>query len=297
MNGLVAPLARLGGAADRVASWAVATPGAVGRMLAVRRYRRVGGATAVGYVVVYLLALRDVAVSADGRYGRFVPIPSIEVVPHWTAKLFAARAPFLYEPVAAVHPIPQLAIFLSVGDIVLGSLLGSLLGLNVALAASAAADRRACRPKAYRPVFGSLPALLVGFSCCAPSLLLLFGTGATAAILPTFIALRGYLVPASLALMIAMLVGTARKMAAAGVRIAEGLAGSRATEPVSTQPGGRHGRPKPAVLPWRRPSGRLEVKHAPSEEEVESSRGLAGFHVHPERVTGPGRDRWNGGSM
>lgn len=41
--------------------------------------------------------------------------------PDWTELLFRARAPYLFEPVLAVHPLPQLTVLVSPLNLVLGA--------------------------------------------------------------------------------------------------------------------------------------------------------------------------------
>lgn len=212
----------LGDAVDALAGALRRVPREVRRTLAVRRYRRVAVAVALAYLAVYLLAIQDIAISLSGQYGRFASVPSIEVVPDWTERLFQARAPFLYEPVAAIYPLSQLAFFVSPGNILVGSSLGVLLGLNIALAAYARSREAACGRRRYAGVLGALPSLLLGFSCCAPTLILLLGTSVAAALMPAFIPLREYLFPASLLLMTLMLAWSGRR---------SGLAQSAAIRP------------------------------------------------------------------
>mgnify|MGYP001286679898 CR=1 FL=1 len=211
MRRLVGILVRLGDLTDAAAAIVRATPGAVRRTLRVRRYRRLAILVGLAYLVVYLLAIGDIAISASGRYGRFASTPSVQFASDWMHKLFAERAPFLYEPIAAIHLIPQLAVLISVGNLLVGSALAGLLSLNVAVAADGIARGRACRRSAYGPLLSSLPGFLLGFGCCVPSFILLLGTNLTAAILPTFISVRSYLFPASAFLMVVMLAVSARR--------------------------------------------------------------------------------------
>ena len=193
-----------GDAADAVAAAARAIWRDIRGTLSMRRYRRIAAATAVGYVLVYLIAIQDIGISLDGQYGRVASVPSIDVVTDWTDRLLAARAPFLYEPVAAVYPLAHVALFFSPGNLLVGSALGILLGLNAAVALHAPTR---CRTS-FAGALGALPGFLLGFSCCAPTLILLLGTGFAATILPAFIPVRAYLLPLALALMTATLAWT-----------------------------------------------------------------------------------------
>lgn len=196
---------RTGDAVDAFADALRSAPREVGRTLAARRYRRIAAASGLAYLTVYLLALGDIGIALDGRYGRIASPPAIDVVPDWTERLLAERAPFLFEPIASIYLLPQLAFLLSPGNLLIGFTLGVLLALNVAVALHAAARGSTCRRGGYAGALGALPGLLLGFSCCAPTLILLLGTSFAAAVLPAFIPLRAYLFPASVALMTAML--------------------------------------------------------------------------------------------
>jgi hypothetical protein len=207
---------RIGDGVDGLAGALRALPGQLGAALRVRRYRRIAALAALAYLLLYLLAIQDIAVSASGKYGRFADTPSLEVVPEWPDRIFAERAPFLFEPVATAYPVPQVAIFLSPGNLLIGATLAALLGLNVAAALWAGSRERACGRRRYAGALGALPGLLLGFSCCAPSFILLLGPSFAAAFLPTFIPLRPYLFPAAVGLMGAMLVWSGRRTVVAG---------------------------------------------------------------------------------
>lgn len=212
----------VGDGVDALAASLRALPGHVRAALAVRRNRRAAALVAFSYLLLYLVAIQDVAISASGKFGRFASTPSVEVVSEWADRIFAERAPFLFEPIATVYPIPQLAIFVSPGNVLVGSMLAVLLGLNVAVALWAGSRDRACGRRRYAGVLGALPGLLLGFSCCAPTLILLLGPSFAAAFLPAFIPLRPYLFPLAIGLMAAMLAWSVRRAAAAGAAFASG---------------------------------------------------------------------------
>lgn len=212
MSRLIALGVRIGNATDEVGVVARTAPRHLRSALAIRRYRRVALAALLTYLVLYLAALGDIDVSTDGTFGRIAHIPSVQVVPDWSGKLFAERAPFLYERVAAVYVLPQLALFISVGNILVGFLLGLLLALSVALALYARSQLGSCEPRVYASAIGVLPSFLMGFACCAPTLILALGTTFAAAILPIFIPLRGFLLPLAVFSMLLMLLWNARKL-------------------------------------------------------------------------------------
>lgn len=197
---------RAGEVTDVLAAAVRATPRSTRRALSVRRFRRIAMAAALAYLPLYLVAVGDVVISGSGQFGQIATTPSVEFVPDWTDRIFAERAAFLYEPIATIYLIPELAFFLSVGNLAVGSVLAAMLGLTVSVPAYAASRQRSCSTRPYSGLAAALPGLLMGFACCAPTFLLLVGTGFAAAVLPVFIPLRSYLFPAALALMAAILV-------------------------------------------------------------------------------------------
>lgn len=227
MSRLRAVGAGLGDAVDELGAVARTIPGHIRRTLAVRRYRLVALAVGLAYLLLYLVALGDVDISTGGRYGRFASTPSADLLAGWEGKLFAERAPFLYEPIAVVYLLPQLALFVSAGNILIGSALAVLLGLNVALALEAAARVEACRRHVYTSALGVLPTFLMGFACCAPTFILALGTNVAAAFLPVFIPLRSFLLPLALALMAGMLLWSVRRLRRAEAALARPLANGR----------------------------------------------------------------------
>ncbi|MGH2953326.1 MAG: hypothetical protein ACRDK9_04790 [Solirubrobacterales bacterium] len=221
---------RIGDGVDALGGALRALPGQLGAALGVRRFRRIAALVALAYLLLYLLAIQDIAISASGKYGRFADTPSVEVVSEWPERILAERAPFLFEPIATAYPIPQLALFLSPGNLLVGSTLAALLGLTVAAALWAGSRQRACGRMRFAGVLGALPGLLLGFSCCAPTLILLLGPSFAAAFLPAFIPLRPYLFPFAVGLMAAMLVWSARRTLTAGEALASGRSPRRSAD-------------------------------------------------------------------
>lgn len=208
-------LVKLGDAADVLAEAAGALPGQVRVAFADGRSRGLGLAAALATFILYLAGAGDLAIAADGRYASFAAIPSVETAPDWAGKLFTIRAAFAFEPAAAVYVLPQLAVFISPGDALLGVLLAFLVTANLAMSRSALSARRTCRRSAYGRFVGVLPAFMTGLACCAPTFLLLFGTGVAAAVIPVFVPLRGYLFPLAVGLMLASLLLSSRQMSLA----------------------------------------------------------------------------------
>lgn len=172
-----------------------------------RRYRRWGAAVALVYLVVYLFAIQNVIVSPGTDVSRFVDVPSIQVVPDWTAKVFKQVAAFYYEPVAAIYPVNHVTILVSPVNIGMGVLLGALVGLNVAVALHIVGRAKACRRRAFTGLLGALPGFLTGFACCVPTVALVLGAQFTVAL----VALRTYFFPFALLALVLSLAWNARR--------------------------------------------------------------------------------------
>jgi hypothetical protein len=209
MSELATAVARVGDAVDAGLAAVRATPGRVRAALAGRRYRWVGIVGAMLALVLYVVAIGDVALG--GRAGA-AGASLIEVAPDWPERLFRARAPYLFEPVLAVHPLAQLTVLVSPPNLVLGGLLAALVGLNLAVAGYAAAHVASCRRTGYGRVLAVVPALLTGVACCVPTFLVVLGSSTAAVLLPVVVPLRMLFYPLSLVLLAATLVWGARRL-------------------------------------------------------------------------------------
>ncbi|WP_406442378.1 hypothetical protein OHB00_39915 [Streptomyces sp. NBC_00631] len=101
--------------------------------------------------------------------------------------------------------------FVSPLNVLLGGIVAALVGCNVAVAGLTALQAAACRAtrrrRGYARLLGMLPAFLLGFAWCVPTVLLLLGTGTAAALLPVLTPLRPVFYPLTLMLLTAALVG------------------------------------------------------------------------------------------
>lgn len=206
MSRLVSAVARLGDGTDAVLAAIRGTPRRTRSALAVRRYRLAGIVAAVVALLLYLLAIGDIALGGRSGAGW------VEVAPDWTGRLFRVRAPYLFEPVLALNPLSWLTMLLSPVNLILGGLVAGLVGLNLAVAAYAAARAVSCRRTGYGRLAAALPALLTGVACCVPTFLIVMGSGTAAVLLPIVMPLRGLFYPLSLTLLAATLVWGARRL-------------------------------------------------------------------------------------
>lgn len=172
------------------------------------KYRRIMIFFGMLYLFVYLLSLRHIVWLPETSLSG-LSILAIEIADDWPAKLWKTIVPFSYEPVAAIYLGQRLGIFLALPNVLLGLFLGTLVGLNIALAIAHFNMHRSCR----RPgvgLLGTLPSLLTGFTCCAPTVAIVLGGNSVLAL----IALRSYFVPASVLLLATGLLWGARRFPA-----------------------------------------------------------------------------------
>lgn len=199
-------LAALGDRGDAMARTVRETPWYVMQALAGRRERHIGMITAIVTLLLYLVALGDLAVSVSGRWRG---ADTLQFAPQG---LFQSRAPYLFEPVLAVYPSPHIAILLSPVNLALGAIVAALVGANIAVAAYGARRAVACRRPGYSRALGVLPAFLLGFACCVPTFVLLLGVGTAAAILPLVLPLQPVFYPLTLVLLISALIWGTHKI-------------------------------------------------------------------------------------
>ena len=170
---------------------------------ALRRHRLTVTAVTVLYLVTYLWSIGDIVGTAADQ-SRFGAVPPIQVTADWPAKLLRQTAPFTYEPVLAARPAGHIQLFLAPVNVALGLLLGGL-AAAIHLYRTAAT----CRRRSFGGLLGALPGLLTGFACCGPTLTLLLGAQVAAAL----IGLRNWLFPLALAILLAGLAWSAKRLA------------------------------------------------------------------------------------
>jgi hypothetical protein len=169
-------------------------------------------------------------ISPGTDFSRFVSIPSIQVAPDWSAKVFKQIAAFYYEPVMVVYPVNHVAILVSPVNIAMGILLGLLVGANVAMALQVVRSARACRTRAFTGLLGALPGFLTGFACCVPTVALVVGAQFTVVL----VAFRSYFFPFALVSLALALAWNGRRLS----QLVEGPAGEAAGTASARSPAG-----------------------------------------------------------
>ncbi|MBI4523332.1 MAG: hypothetical protein HY695_05905 [Deltaproteobacteria bacterium] len=150
--------------------------------LADRVARRVGVWTGLAFLLLYLFSVGNIVIAPgqDLAFGR--PIPTASLAHDWGNKIWKPIAPFVWEPIFALYPLRSVALFLSVPNLLLGLLLGTLVGLNTAVGVGRARLVVAVKKGGgfVKGFLASLPALLSGFTCCVPTIVLALGSLAAA---------------------------------------------------------------------------------------------------------------------
>ncbi len=121
---------------------------------------------------------------------------SIHILENWPALIFRERAPYNWEPIG-ILTIGGLDIFLSIPNLILGLIIGILVGVNIAVSIYTYTHRTLCRIDPSRSVLSAVPALLTGFACCGPTLLLSLGI-ASASITIAFVTILPLFLPVAL---------------------------------------------------------------------------------------------------
>lgn len=150
-----------------------------------RRRFRLSLACGIGYAVLYLYAIGDLALASPAAWGwRTAPL-SLE-------RLLDARVPFRFEPVA-IADAGHAVFLVSPLNLLLASVLAALLTANIHGVLYLRSNPQTCRAGRIGLAAGAAPALMAGGACCAPSLILLLGLPGLGA----FAGLFGWLVPLS----------------------------------------------------------------------------------------------------
>jgi hypothetical protein len=160
-------------------------------ILAMPRYRRFSVGVAAGYLVLFLLALGDI--SAGGR--------GFQILTTDWIRMFDRTGALTFEPIAQLT-VPGMTILVSPLNMAIALLLAILAALNLTVTYLAFRQPRACRFNRSTWIMASLPALLAGSACCAPTIVLILGLQVSS----LFITVFQVLIPVSVALLMLTLV-------------------------------------------------------------------------------------------
>jgi len=179
---------------------------AVGGVLARRDGQVVFVGAVLGYLLLYSVAVGDLARSVTGGV-------DISVVDQPLSRLFESMGPFQYEPIAFVQ-LGAVDYLFAPLNAAIGLGLAVLVGLNLAVAYGAWRTPTACGLPASGGTGGvaglvaGVPALLSGTVCCGPVILLVVSVQATAGLLAVF----QWLLPVAVALLVGSLLVASRRV-------------------------------------------------------------------------------------
>lgn len=168
----------------------------VSKVLSFGRYRRLVALFGVAYLALFLYALQNIT-SSTGSFSVVTADPSAVF----------RRTGFLLFDAVAVVTTPLFTLLVSPINIAMGLLIAFLVGLNLTMSVIAWRQPRACRTSGAGGVLGILPGLLAGGACCAPTILMILGIQATAALLTAV----QWMIPVAFALLIASLLWITQK--------------------------------------------------------------------------------------
>lgn len=141
------------------------------------------GATAVGYLIVYLAAIRDIAIqpAVGGGASRV----GLTVVADPVSQMFQQMGPFQFEAIALVSIGPVSYLF-SPMNALIGVVLAALVAGNIAVSLYTWRRPSVCSTRTPAGVLAGVPAVISGSACCGPLLLVVLGIQASSSLLAAF---------------------------------------------------------------------------------------------------------------
>ena len=172
-----------------------------------RRSKGVALLVAIVYLSVYFW-LTELITYVPYMSGDLI---SLFLLDDWPEKIFRLRGPFNWEPIG-ILTIGSFDILIAIPNIVFGTIVGLLVGANLSVSYYTYTHRTLCNIDPTRSVISAVPALLTGFACCGPTLLLSLGI-ASASLTIAFIAVLPFLFPLALGGLLISLLWSGWKMA------------------------------------------------------------------------------------
>ncbi|MDY6817620.1 MAG: hypothetical protein SVG88_03075 [Halobacteriales archaeon] len=157
-------------------------------------------ASLLGYLVVYLFAVGDLALTGRGSVSLFVVSEPFEMM---TRPMGFGR----FQPIARLEFLAVTLLFSPINTGI-AVLLAGLVAINFGLTYLGWVQPKACGLEASSGVFAGIPALLSGAACCGPVVLLVLGIQATGALITTF----QWLVPVAVVLLVGSLLLIGRQV-------------------------------------------------------------------------------------
>lgn len=162
--------------------------------------------TSLTYVFIYLSSIGDLVFST--AYTTW----NLTILSNWSSMVFNQRSLLLFEPIIRITFPFQMAWLFSPMNFLIAIILGILVGLNIVAFWVALRLPKQCRIKPmYSGFFGMIMGFLSGITCCLPTFLLplvtLIGVSAS-----QLIAIRPWIIPISVSLLLFGLITTVRRI-------------------------------------------------------------------------------------
>ena len=162
----------------------------------------VAAAVLAGYAITYLLVAKALVIAGPGAFSGFGPLPALRVASD-------LRAASWIDPAFVLYVTDRIVLAPSLPTVLVAILIGLLVGVNVAMGVEAAVRPPvACAGAPPLWAVAALPSLLVSFSCCAPTLLVLLGGTAAGALIPAI----SFLAPLSAILLVVTILWTGHRL-------------------------------------------------------------------------------------
>lgn len=158
-------------------------------ILAMPAYRRLAGGLAAAYLVLFMIALQDVALGGQGWQ---------LLTTDWT-RMFERTGTVTFEPIAQIT-VPGLTVLLSPLNLLIALGVSLLAGVNLTVTYIAFRQPKACTFNRSAGILASVPAL-AGSACCAPVIVLILGLQVSSLLVTVF----QVLIPASVILLLGTL--------------------------------------------------------------------------------------------
>ncbi|TGG94075.1 hypothetical protein E4656_07815 [Natronospirillum operosum] len=177
--------------------WLVQTVQVILVLLQIRRFRTALILVTLVYLVAFLFAIQNLTLPTGTDFAMLWADPAL---------MFRRTGYLLFDAIAVIHT-PLFTWLLAPLNLLLGLFISLLVGLNLVLSWTAWRQPRVCRVNGTTGTLGLIPALLAGGACCAPTLLLVLGIQATAALITAV----QWMIPLALVLLIGSLVWVAQR--------------------------------------------------------------------------------------
>jgi len=155
--------------------------------------------SALGYFLLYLATVGDLAVGGSGA----LTVRTADDL----SRAFASVGFFRFDAVAIIG-VAGVTVLLSPLNLLIGAALAGLVGANLSLTYLGLVQPKACGLEASGGVIAGVPALLSGAACCGPTILLVVGVQASATLITGF----QFLVPIAVVLLIGSLLLIGRQV-------------------------------------------------------------------------------------